>query len=262
MIARKVMMAFIVMFLLAPDFFSADSYSPSINKLELISDEALQLAKSSRYEEARKMLDYFSDEFLTYTMEESFITADELRIVTLLHQDAVEAVANAGVNHEEKVNELTKFRLAVDALSPKNEPLWVEMEDPMMEAFKKVNGALENRNREEYHQQLNSFLTMYEIIYPSIKLDLSGKGIRQLDARIQYIDEYRNEIFANGGSTELEQLETDLEKLFDRILEDEADPSLWWVMMMTGSIIIATLSYVGWKKFKGAKQEKREKNRQ
>lgn len=40
--------------------------------------------------------------------------------------------------------------------------------------------------------------------------------------------------------------------------EDEADPSLWWVIISTGSIIIATLSYVGWRKYNGDKEMKKD----
>ncbi len=57
--------------------------------------------------------------------------------------------------------------------------------------------------------------------------------------------------------SELTSLETDLEKLFENKKEDEADPSLWWVIISTGSIIVSTLSYVGWRKYKGQDEEKK-----
>ena len=64
------------------------------------------------------------------------------------------------------------------------------------------------------------------------------------------------------GIEAIEALQTDLQALFEEneTEEDEADPSLWWVIISTGGIIISTLSYVGWRKYKGEK-ERREKIR-
>ena len=45
-----------------------------------------------------------------------------------------------------------------------------------------------------------------------------------------------------------------LQTIFEGLTEDEADPSLWWVIISTGSIIILTLSYVGWRKYKGERE--------
>jgi sporulation protein YpjB len=50
-------------------------------------------------------------------------------------------------------------------------------------------------------------------------------------------------------------MEEELQNLFDRIKDDEADPSLLWVMISTGSIILLSLSYTGWRKFKGEKEK-------
>ncbi len=35
----------------------------------------------------------------------------------------------------------------------------------------------------------------------------------------------------------------------------EADPSLWWVIISTGGIIVLTLSYVGWRNIKAEKEK-------
>ena len=79
-----------------------------------------------------------------------------------------------------------------------------------------------------------------------------------MDARIEFIDKYRPEILAeNVSHMELEALEAELQLLFDEMTEDEADPSLWWVIISTGSIIILTLSYVGWRKYKGDQEKEK-----
>lgn len=258
----KVAVFLIMMLILAPITILANHHISSIEKLEQISDEALQMVKSSRYEEAKKLLEYFSDQFIAYTMENHGFSIDETRIVTLANNEAIEAVANGTMNHDERINRVTKFRLVMDAVSSTNQPLWTEMEGPIMSVFGGMKEAAISGNTEQFHSHLNSFLALYEVIYPSMKLDMPVQTIQKIDARIHYIDEYRPQVLKDKASQqELETLENDLKNLFEQMSEDEADPSLWWVIITTGSIIIVTLSYVGWRKYKGDKEKEREKKR-
>jgi sporulation protein YpjB len=95
-----------------------------------------------------------------------------------------------------------------------------------------------------------------------MKIDVSAENIQRIDARINFIDEYRSEVVNNVKSQqELEGLEMDLKNLFENMDEDEADPSLWWVIISTGSIIILTLSYVGWRKYQGEKDMRKNRSR-
>jgi sporulation protein YpjB len=59
-------------------------------------------------------------------------------------------------------------------------------------------------------------------------------------------------------------MEEELKALFERVKEDEADPSLLWVMISTGSVILLSLSYAGFRKYRAEKAriEKREINKE
>jgi sporulation protein YpjB len=99
------------------------------------------------------------------------------------------------------------------------------------------------------------------MIYPSLKVDLSKETMQQLDTRIQYINQYRPEVISDGESQkELDALQNELSTIFDEMGEDDTDPSLWWVIISTGSIIIMTLSYVGWRKYKGDREKPRKEH--
>ncbi|MBW3113303.1 MULTISPECIES: sporulation protein YpjB [Bacillaceae] len=254
--------AFLFLILVPQPLIAEESTSP-MNELDDISDQALQMTKAGRYEEAKHLLVYFSDEFASMSAERSF-SMDELRILTISHNLAVESINQTSLDQEQKVNAVTKFRLVMDALNSQHQPLWVEMEDPIMEAFNGVKLAAEKGNAEDYQMTLNVFLSKYNIIQPSIKLDIPVERAQVLDARISYLDHYRQDVLEGQETmSELTALETDLQKLFENMTEDEADPSLWWVIISTGSIIVSTLSYVGWRKYKGqseVKKSERQKN--
>jgi sporulation protein YpjB len=247
--------------MLAPTIVSAEQSTP-MEKLDDISDEALQMVKFHRYEDAKRLLDYFSDQFTSNPGKDKPLSMDELRIVMTSHDEAVEAAVSSNMKYEERMNKLTKFRLVIDAIATNHQPLWIEMEDQIMSAFHQAKESAIKGDTAHFHSNFNHFIALYNVIYPSMKIDVPVENIQKLDARINYIDEYRTQVVNNTKSQmELDRLETDLKNLFKNMNEDEADPSIWWVIISTGSIIIMTLSYVGWRKYKGEKDLKKDRSR-
>jgi sporulation protein YpjB len=251
----------IILILLAPIYVSAEN-SSSIEKLDKISDEALQMVKYEKYDDAKKLLDYFSNQFANLTGNERSFTLDQLRIMTISHDEALEATVSPNMKYEERLNKLTKFRLVMDAVASKHQPLWTGMEDQMFSTLDQVKNAASKKEINQFNRHLNSFLSLYNVIYPSLKIDVPASSIQKLDARINFIDEYRSQMAGDAKYVkELDGLEADLKKIFDEVNEDESDPSLWWVIISTGSIIILTLSYVGWRKYKGDKEMRKNRSR-
>lgn len=234
----------------------------SLQKLDQLADEALQMTKIGRYEEAKKLLKIFEKEFTDVAVKERPFSMDELRVLTAVHNQAVEAVTSVEMLPDKRINRLTTFRLVMDAFLSEYQPLWTGMEAPVMKAFQQIKAAALHDDQDAYHFSLNRFLEKYAIIQPSLKIDLSVEKMQQLDAKIMYIDRYRAQMLKrNTAMKELEKLETDLVKLFQQSDEDETDPSLFLVMITTGSIILLTLSYVSWRKYRGQK-EKKERTKQ
>jgi sporulation protein YpjB len=258
MIARIVTGLIVSVFLLLTPLAAYAEQAPSVRKLDNISDEALQMVRIHRYEEAKRLLKHFEGEFLSEPGNGYFFSMDELRILTNAYDEAVEAAASATMEHKERLDKVTKFRLVIDALLSNHQPLWTELEEPIMNVFNGMKEAAENGNKEDYQAHLDSFLSLYHLIYPSLKIDVTPERIHQLNVRVNYIGHYSPEILSAAASQDqLAALEADLKNIFDNMTEDETDPSLWWVIISTGSIIIVTLSYVGWKKYKAERERRR-----
>ncbi|WP_079509539.1 sporulation protein YpjB [Mesobacillus jeotgali] len=254
----KFILLFSVLLIMAPFAVYAEPQSP-VEELDNISDQALQMVKLHRYDDANRMLEHFSEEFLLVAGNGRPFSMDELRIITVAHDEALEAVGNVDLGHAERMNRVTKFRLVIDAIASTHQPLWAEMEGPIMTVFNDMKTAAYEGDNDQFHSNLNSFLAMYNVIHPSMKIDITPERIQKVDAKVSFIDQYRPQVLQEASSQEeLEALESDLQNIFDDMTEDEADPSLWWVMISTGSIIILTLSYVGWRKYKGNSEKTRD----
>jgi sporulation protein YpjB len=252
---KKILVFAIALYFVSFSVVHAESSSILV-QLDEISNEALQMTKLKRYDDTEKMLDFFSEKFLKQTATEQIFSMDELRIITVAHNGAVQAIRNTGSAESDKMNAVTKFRLVIDAIKSTHQPLWTEMEDQIMATFSHTKKAVKAQDSVMFHEQLNQLLAQYEIIYPSLMIDLSPEMIQKLDARFDYINQYSTQVFEQkADQKELDALHQDLKSIFDEMNKDEADPSLWWVIITTGSIIISTLSYVGWRKYKGEKEK-------
>ncbi|UGB29245.1 sporulation protein YpjB [Metabacillus sp. B2-18] len=243
--------------------FAAETYDwKSLNK---ISDTALQLAKQERFEESAQLLNYFTVKFEEIPIDRNVISLDHYRTITNTQETAQDLLLNEKVSTIEKVRSLTKFRLVVDAMVSEHQPLWGSMETSIMETFSQMKSDVEQGDKESFQHDFNEFLSLYEVIYPSIQVDLDFQRIKRMDAHISVVeDRLFHEIPVTSRVKQLTVMEEELKAIFDRVKEDEADPSLLWVMISTGSVILLALSYSGWKKYRGEKekQPKREKEKQ
>lgn len=241
--------------------FADESYDwKSLNK---IADTALQLAKQERFSESAQLLEYFAVKFEEIPIDRQVLSLDHYRTLSSTHQNAQELLLDEKVSANEKVRSLTKFRLVVDAMVSEHQPLWSSMEASIMETFSQMKSDVQEGDNQSFQHDFNEFLALYEVIYPSIQVDLDIQRIKRMDEHISVVEnQLFHEIPETSQEKQLAVMEDELKAIFERVKEDEADPSLLWVMISTGSVIMLALSYSGWKKYRGEKEKlsKREKN--
>lgn len=254
---RMVVVICLILFLYSASIFAV-SKEDDWESLDHLSDQALLMVKQERYKEAEKLLSIFSNEFLKVNLQNGPYSIDELQVIADTHNHALEAVNSSSLIFEDKLRVVTQFRFVIDAIRSEHQPMWAEMEDSIMTTFSQMKQTVEVGDIQTYQQHLNTFLTKYELIYPSLKVDITADAMERLDSHITSLDHFRNEdLNSSTRLKQLEQMEVDLKNLFDNIEQDEADPSLIWVMILTGSAIILSLTYVGWRKYIGDKQKRK-----
>jgi sporulation protein YpjB len=250
--------AFITLICLFPSLNYAAENDGGWKKLDQISDQALQLAKNGRFEEAKEVLTYFSDQFFQMNARDRLKTADELRAITITHENALKTVTASSLPEEERIDKVTQFRLVVDAIHSTHQPLWSEMETTVMGAFDQLEKAVEQGKEEVFAASLRQFLNHYELIEPSVKIDVQPEEAKKIDKEIEMLQTPAfQQLSQEEQQKHLKNMRADLRTLFDGVKKDEADPSLIWVIISTGGMIVLTLSYVGWRKYRGEKEKNR-----
>lgn len=228
-------------------------------QLNQTSDRILQLVKSEGYVEAKQLLDYFATIFFELDFQKEKLSMNDLRVITTSFERAKEAVTAYDMPKDERIYRVTSFRLAVDALSSEFHPLWLQSEERMMNSFDRLEEALKNRDMRAFQSRLNDFLTYFEVIRPALLISLNNEQFYRIQSQIKFLENKRNQVDFDVTLSHLQLMKEEWTNLYNKMKEDTTDPSLWWVIFAIGSMITLSLSYVGWKKYKGEKQKVRVK---
>jgi len=239
--------------------YGATNSNSNMNTLEILNDlsmEALQFTTIKRYDDAEKVLVHMKTILSDSTSYPLTLSYDDIRVLEIYLNDALKMFSLEDVAEEQLHNSLLTFRLVVDAISSNHSPMWIAMEDKLMSSYRMFKEAIITQGS-NYKESLEAFLNIYDMLYPSIMVDVSLDKVQKVDVQIKYIRDHQNEFVNSQSAIEaIEALQRDLENLFSESESDEADPSLWWVIITTGGIIILTLAYVGFRKYRGEKQRK------
>ncbi|BDG46763.1 sporulation protein YpjB [Parageobacillus sp. KH3-4] len=227
-------------------------------KLDQISDQALQLAKNGRFEEAKEVLTYFWNQFFQINARDRLQSADELRAITVTHENALKTITASSLPEEERIDKVTQFRLVVDAIHSRHQPLWTEMETTIMGAFDQLERTAGQGKEDAFAASLREFLNRYELVEPSVKIDVPPEVAKKIDEEMEMLQTPAfQQLNEEEQHKHLKNMRADLQSLFEGAKKDEADSSLIWVMISIGGIIVLTLSYVGWRKYRGEKEKDR-----
>lgn len=232
----------------------------SQNELNQMADQALQLVKQQKYAEAKTVIERFSDRFLKKISEKHW-SIKEITPIIHTYDQAREAVTKVTMEHEQRVHQLTKFRLAVDTLISHHQPLWNETKTVVMSPLEESLEALQEQNQQQFDHYVNEFLSKYDLIRPSLIIDLSETEMQKLESYVQYLDQQRNELFTQPKSVnQLRDIIEVFHALYEPNNDDTFSYSLIEVIGIVGSIIIVTFIYVGWRKYKGEKEKQKARN--
>ncbi|QHA92296.1 sporulation protein YpjB [Bacillus sp. N1-1] len=214
-----------------------------------IAANVLEFGKQEQFDRSKIMLDEFSTVFPGEQSSE--LSNTELRVILNTHDRALKAVTSIDKANDQRIQALTEFRLAVDALVTEEQPIWHQTNDQILPLIHEMATAIEHGDVDVYKASKDRFLGSYSTIRPAMAIDLPPETQQRLDSHIAFIEKY-----ASGRNTELSgQLETmydDFKNAYDPSYSEES--SLMWLIVSIGGIIIFTLVYVIYRKYKGEKE--------
>ena len=120
------------------------------------------------------------------------VTPDQVRVISLAYDKAQQSLSEEGLGKQAKIDNVLALQLAVDAQVSKYQPLWMERERKVMDAFSQMEKAMEKEDAGQFQQTLNTFLNEFNIIYPSLMIALPENEVQRVNVHLSYLDEFRN----------------------------------------------------------------------
>jgi sporulation protein YpjB len=180
----------------------------------------------------------------------NFVNETILNIVQELNSEAL--------SHESKMTELYRFMVMMETANNHKNEIYVSMKSQLRD---QILDALES-DAIDFEQSYQRTVDLYRQALYALKMEQSPDMWKKMDQQITAMVDLENnfeQMEANlNVLLSMFNFEDQVEKVSEEVQEDD-DASLGWVLFSVGGVIIFTLFYVGWRKYKGEQKVKKYK---
>lgn len=227
-----------------------------LEQLHALADELYKRTNEGEFIKARQKLLELGD--LVAAMSFNGITTIEG--VDALTDTVVEAKREfnaVGLSPDSALKAAARLRLAADALTHPNEPVWLQYYKILKEDTRLLQAYLSKSNGKEAAAQYARLKDHYDTIRPSVWISKAPEEAEKLDSLFTFL---RNQLQAKeiryaDTADGLKQLDDALNELFRKSDDRTAyipiaqpDEPVKWSLTI-GSLIILILGYVAWRMF-------------
>lgn len=228
--------------------------------LNQIADEMYKQTMDGQVTEARNKLMQMSDQIPKIHFE-GITSVEGLNALTETITQAKRVYNAAAYSPEEGQVAVAKIRLATDALTHKNQPMWLQYYKVLQNDTKNLKQDVKSNKQKEALANFGKLSQHIAIIHPSLLISRDAAAVEKLDSLLAFI---RTNLNSQPMSTR--QLESGLDHL-NHVLDDlflkskdviafvpitdPRQPIIW--SLGIGLIIVSVLSFVGWRMYQSGR---------
>ncbi|MFZ4452297.1 sporulation protein YpjB [Salibacterium aidingense] len=223
--------------------------------METVNDKAKtmhDLVLNGEYEEAKRIHGWLVRRFPAVSFDDYNLTTRQLTEIFRAFDRAGEAVTNVDMDERQRVQYIFSFRLAVDASISEKHPLWKKSGEQLLLLLDEIKQTLEQEDEQQARQLFYHWQKEFEVIRPAL---YTGKEEEEYMPLVSYVRYMEKEGWDKSDKiSEVEKLKEHLQQAMGKTQNSAADPSLWTIILSIGSVLFVSLTYTGWKKYKGEKE--------
>ena len=211
-----------------------------------------KLVQEERFAEAREQLTRFAKDFSRSKLVKQELTAAQIDALSECLMDADRELTRVAVDRKKVNFSILRMRLAFDALSHENQPLWLQYQDVLQEILTDLQAGIMEKDSIQMGTSVNRLVETFKLIQPALMMDRDATIVNKVETLIKKVhSEARRPETLQGN---IKQLEPALKQLFldsQRVLSAPATPPPMEAFLWIGGWITAVLTYVGWRKYEG-----------
>ncbi|GAK06670.1 transmembrane [Geomicrobium sp. JCM 19038] len=225
--------------------------------LHVQAEDVLRDVTEKRYEQARKTLKEMSKPITDADYSAVSLDIHDLSILVTSYERMEQALTSTSLPHEERVREAHRFFYLINAVIHPVEPKWLETRDDVLGQLEDVRKAVERDDSVLFQRLWNEWTLEFHKVQAAMMLRKTPSEQEELRSLLQFMTDHRHRL-VEGDEAEpfFKALVFEITRLYN-MEEKENDPSLISVIIMVGSAIVASLTYVGVRKYKGQKDRER-----
>ncbi|WP_261301095.1 sporulation protein YpjB [Paenibacillus andongensis] len=228
--------------------------------LNQIADEMYKQTMDGQVTEARNKLMQMSDQIPKIHFE-GITSVEGLNALTETITQAKRVYNAVTYSPEEGQIAVAKIRLATDALTHKNQPMWLQYHKVLQNDTNILHEAVKANKQKEALANFGKLSQHVAIIHPSLLISRDASSVEKLDSLLTFIRTNLNSqpMSIRQLESALDHLNQVLDDLFlknkDAIafvpLTDPRQPIIW--SLGIGLIIVSVLSFVGWRMYQSGR---------
>ncbi|OPH47062.1 hypothetical protein BC351_11140 [Paenibacillus ferrarius] len=228
--------------------------------LNQIADEMYKQTMDGQVVEARNKLQQISDQIPKIHFE-GITSVEGLNALTETITQAKRVYNAAQYSSDEGQVAVAKIRLATDALTHKNQPMWLQYHKVLQNDALLLTQDIQSNKQADALADFGKMSQHIAIIHPALLISREASSVQKLDSLLVFLHKNISEkpMAARQVESGLTHLNQVLDELFlknkDAIafvpITDPRQPIIW--SLGIGLIIVSVLSYVGWRMYQSGR---------
>lgn len=172
--------------------------------------------------------------------------------LNMLLRETRDTLEDEEATRQERYNRALTVALYVDALQNQVDPLWVVWRGHIIEM---INQTITSENPVS-NESLQKVYMLYESIIPSMHTSLEKNDRMKIELQQNALLQELAERPSEGRVQVLQDLANVLEGIQPQEKKSlTEEPEFIWLMWTVGGLIVVTLIYVGWRKYRGESEK-------
>lgn len=232
-----------------------------LEQLDRLGEETYKLTTDGSYMEARsRLLDMSA--LATRIQYAGVTTIEGVHALTETITDALRSFNAVKLQPEELKLRAAKVKLAADALTHKNDPMWLQYERVLVEDERALEDGIRTKEPKAVQTAVAGLKSHYDIIRPAVLISREPQMNEKMESLLVYLTNQSRANPLHEGNLQqgAAHLRDVLNQLFGREdkgayapLVDHRRPILWTVVI--GTVIAAILAYAAWQMFRDGRGE-------
>ncbi|MFB4160741.1 sporulation protein YpjB [Geomicrobium sp. JSM 1781026] len=220
-------------------------------------EEIVLLVEEEKYEDARLVLRSLSTPLTRADYESASLNIHDMGIIIRNYERTDEALTAANMPHEERLMAAERFYYLIDAVIHPHQPAWLDTREDVFAQLEAVQRASNESDPTRFQHAWNEWVVQFQVVRPAMMLRTSQSEQEEIRSLLSFMSEHSHRLYDESEAEPFfKALTYELNRMYD-MEPKSSSSSLLMVIFIVGGFIVTSLTYAGWKKYKGEKERER-----